>query len=102
MTYRRDYIKYETDKAIELVLDDEVWQAAFDDDDRVLVKNFAIAFIRAYANRSRHPRPVALRVRRMLRAAGASWQSTSVQIAQIESDNIDGDRSAQTVYHHSV
>jgi len=69
MSYRRDHLNAEIAKAIELVSEDESWQGAFDDNERMILMNFATGYIRAFAYRQRSPRVAALRVLTMLRAA---------------------------------
>ena len=82
MSYRRSYLNDEIAKVIELISEDESWQGAFDDGERMVLLNFASSYIRAYAYRQRSPRVAALRVLKMLRAAAAAVADESPQFVQ--------------------
>jgi hypothetical protein len=79
MSYRRDRLNAEVAEAIELVSEDESWQGAFDDNERMILLNFATGYIRAFAYRQRSPRAAALRVLKMLRAASNAVAEESPQ-----------------------
>ena len=97
MSYRRDYLNTEIAKAIELVSEDESWQGAFDDGERMVLLNFASSYIRAYAYRQHSPRIAALRVLKMLRAAANAIAEESpqsfVQSALTESSKANDDKT---------
>jgi hypothetical protein len=95
MSYRRDRLNAEVAKAIEFVSDDESWQGAFDDNERMILLNFAALYIRSFAYRQRSPRAAALRVLKMLRAAANAIADESfVQSALSDSGKTNDDENA--------